>query len=406
MAGVLGMILAGGEGSRLRPLTESRSKPSVPFGGSYRLIDFALNNFVNADLMRIYVLTQFKSQSLYLHMKKGWNLSGITDRFIDTVPAQMRDGKRWYEGTADAIYQNIRFVELADPDQVCIFGSDHIYKMDIRQMLDFHKRVEASLTVSAIRMPLSEASEFGVIEVDENGKMIGFEEKPQNPKSIPGSPGEALVSMGNYIFETDALCKELREDADNEASSHDFGKDIIPKMFPQGDVYVYDFSTNKISGEKETTYWRDVGSIDSYWSAHMDLLDKDPQFSLYNRKWQLHTYYPPLPPATFVDVDENKVNKVTDSLISGGSYVQGSDIYKSVLGYRSNVASGSMISESILLGDVKVGAGCKIRRAIIDKNVELAPGTVIGEDLELDAQRFHVSPDGIVVVKKGMKVGF
>ncbi|MDN3679818.1 glucose-1-phosphate adenylyltransferase [Vibrio tapetis subsp. quintayensis] len=406
MAGVLGMILAGGEGSRLRPLTESRSKPSVPFGGSYRLIDFALNNFVNADLMRIYVLTQFKSQSLYLHMKKGWNLSGITDRFIDTVPAQMRDGKRWYEGTADAIYQNIRFIELADPDQVCIFGSDHIYKMDIRQMLDFHKRVEASLTVSAIRMPLSEASEFGVIEVDENGKMIGFEEKPQNPKPIPGSPDEALVSMGNYIFESDALCEELRIDAEIETSSHDFGKDIIPKMFPQGNVYVYDFSTNKISGEKETTYWRDVGSIDSYWSAHMDLLDKDPQFSLYNRKWQLHTYYPPLPPATFVDVDESKVNKVTDSLISGGSYVQGSDIYKSVLGYRSNVASGSMISESILLGDVKVGAGCKIRRAIIDKNVELAPGTVIGEDLELDAQRFHVSPDGIVVVKKGMKVGF
>jgi len=406
MAGVLGMILAGGEGSRLRPLTESRSKPSVPFGGSYRLIDFALNNFVNADLMRIYVLTQFKSQSLYLHMKKGWNLSGITDRFIDTVPAQMRDGKRWYEGTADAIYQNIRFIELADPDQVCIFGSDHIYKMDIRQMLDFHKRMEASLTVSVIRMPLSEATEFGVIEVDQNGKMIGFEEKPQNPKPIPGCPDEALVSMGNYIFESDALCKELREDADKENSSHDFGKDIIPKMFPEGDVYVYDFSTNKISGEKETTYWRDVGTIDSYWAAHMDLLDNDPEFSLYNRKWQLHTYYPPLPPATFVDVDENKVNKVKDSLISGGSYVQGSDIYKSVLGYRSNIAGGSMISESILLGDVKVGAGCKIRRAIIDKNVELAPGTIIGEDLELDAQRFHVSPEGIVVVSKGTKVGF
>jgi glucose-1-phosphate adenylyltransferase len=278
--------------------------------------------------------------------------------------------------------------------------------MDIRQMLDFHKRMEASLTVSAIRMPLSEATEFGVIEVDQNGKMIGFEEKPQNPKPIPGSPDEALVSMGNYIFESDALCKELREDADNENSSHDFGKDIIPKMFPEGNVYVYDFSTNKISGEKETTYWRDVGTIDSYWAAHMDLLDKDPHFSLYNRKWQLHTYYPPLPPATFVDVDENKVNKVTDSLISGGSYVQGSDIYKSVLGYRSNVASGSMISESILLGDVKVGAGCKIRRAIIDKNVELAPGTIIGEDLELDAQRFHVSPEGIVVVSKGTKVGF
>ncbi|USD66261.1 glucose-1-phosphate adenylyltransferase [Vibrio sp. SCSIO 43136] len=405
MAGVLGMILAGGEGSRLRPLTESRSKPSVPFGGSYRLIDFALNNFVNADLMRIYVLTQFKSQSLYLHMKKGWNLSGITDRFIDPVPAQMRDGKRWYEGTADAIYQNIRFIELANPDQVAIFGSDHIYKMDIRQMLDFHKRMEAKLTVSAIRMPLEEASEFGVIEVDASGKMIGFQEKPENPKSIPGSPNEALVSMGNYIFDSEALCAELRVDAENENSSHDFGKDIIPKMFPEGEVYVYDFSTNKISGEKDTTYWRDVGTIDSYWAAHMDLLEQDPKFSLYNRSWPLHTYYPPLPPATFVDAQERKV-KVTDSLIAGGSYVQGSEIYKSVLGYRSNVAAGSHISESILLGDTKVGAGCTIRRAIIDKDVEIAPGTVIGEDLELDRKRFHVSPDGIVVIKKGSKIGF
>ncbi|USD61471.1 glucose-1-phosphate adenylyltransferase [Vibrio sp. SCSIO 43140] len=405
MAGVLGMILAGGEGSRLRPLTESRSKPAVPFGGSYRLIDFALNNFINADLMRIYVLTQFKSQSLYQHMRKGWNLTGITDRFIDPIPAQMRDGKRWYEGTADAIYQNVRFVELANPEHVCIFGSDHIYKMDIRQMLDFHKRREAKLTVSALRMPLAEASEFGVIEVDENGNMIGFEEKPENPKSIPGHPDMALVSMGNYIFEAESLCKELRLDAENENSSHDFGKDIIPKMFPEGGVYVYDFSTNKISGEKDTTYWRDVGTIDSYWAAHMDLLHEDPEFSLYNRKWPLHTYYPPLPPATFVDAEHEKI-KVTDSLIAGGSYVRGSSIFKSVLGFRSNIAAGSIVSESVILGDVKIGAGCTIKRAIIDKNVEIAPGTVIGEDLELDAKRFHVSPGGIVVIKKGTKVGF
>ncbi|MFA0086312.1 glucose-1-phosphate adenylyltransferase [Vibrio sp. 10N.286.49.C2] len=405
MAGVLGMILAGGEGSRLRPLTESRTKPAVPFGGSYRLIDFALNNFINADLMRIYVLTQFKSQSLYQHMRKGWNLAGITDRFIDPIPAQMRDGKRWYEGTADAIYQNISFIELSTPDQVCIFGSDHIYKMDIRQMLDFHKRVDAKLTVSALRMPLSEASEFGVIEVDETGKMIGFEEKPSNPKSIPGHPDMALISMGNYIFDADTLCTELKLDADNTESSHDFGKDIIPKMFPEGEVYVYDFSTNKISGEKGTTYWRDVGSIDSYWSAHMDLLEHDPDFSLYNRKWPLHTFYPPLPPATFIDAEDRKV-KVTDSLIAGGSYIQGASIYKSVLGYRSNIAAGTKISESVIIGDVKIGAGCTIKNAIIDKNVEIAPGTVIGEDLELDAKRFHVSPGGIVVIKKGTKVGF
>ena len=405
MAGVLSMILAGGEGSRLRPLTESRSKPSVPFGGSYRLIDFALNNFINAGLTQIYVLTQFKSQSLYLHMKKGWNLSGITGSFIDSVPAQMRDGKRWYEGTADAIYQNISFVRQAEPEQVCIFGSDHIYKMDIRQMLDFHKEKKARLTVSALRMPLSEASQFGVIQVDEDGKMIGFEEKPANPKSIPGQPDFALVSMGNYIFDTKPLCNELCEDAVNKSSSHDFGKDIIPKMYQEGGVYVYDFSTNVINGEKEATYWRDVGTIDSYWSAHMDLLDKDPQFSLYNRKWPLHTYFPPLPPATFVDMDRHETN-VTDSLIAGGSYVQGAHVYKSVLGYRSNIAAGSLISESILLGDVKIGAGCSIRRAIIDRHVEIAPGTVIGENPELDAKRFHISPEGIVVVAKGTKVGF
>ncbi len=405
MAGVLGMILAGGEGSRLMPLTESRSKPSVPFGGSYRLIDFALNNFVNADLMRIYVLTQFKSQSLSVHMKKGWNVSSITNRFIDTIPAQMRDGKRWYEGTADAIYQNIRFVELSEAEDVCIFGSDHIYKMDIRQMLDFHRRNEALLTVSAIRMPISEASQFGVIEVDEQGKMVGFEEKPANPKSIPGEPDWALVSMGNYIFETKTLCQELRKDADNPDSSHDFGKDIIPEMYPEGGVYVYDFSTNKIKGETGNSYWRDVGTIEAYWSAHMDLLDKNPTFSLYNRSWPLHTYYPPLPPATFVDCDERKV-KVTDSLISGGSYIQGSCIYKSVLGFRTNIAAGSTVSESVILGDVKIGAGCTIKRAIIDKNVEIAPGTVIGENLELDRQRFHVSDEGIVVIAKGTKVGF
>jgi glucose-1-phosphate adenylyltransferase len=405
MAGVLGMILAGGEGSRLMPLTESRSKPAVPFGGSYRLIDFALNNFVNADLMRIYVLTQFKSQSLYLHMKKGWNLSGITDRFIDSIPAQMRDGKRWYEGTADAIYQNIRFIELSTPDQVCIFGSDHIYKMDIRQMLDFHKRVDAKLTVSALRMPLKEASQFGVIEVDEAGKMVGFEEKPCNPKAIPGHPDLALVSMGNYIFDTDKLCAELRRDAEDNQSSHDFGKDIIPKLFPEGEVYVYDFSTNKIKGEKDTTYWRDVGTIEAYWAAHMDLLEHDADFSLYNRSWPLHTYYPPLPPATFVDSHDRKV-QITDSLISGGSYIQGAKIYKSVLGYRSNIGANTLVSESVILGDVKIGEGCTIKRAIIDKNVEIAPGTMIGEDLELDRQRFHVSDEGIVVIAKGTKVGF
>lgn len=405
MAGVLGMILAGGEGSRLRPLTDSRSKPAVPFGGSYRLIDFALNNFLNADLMRIFVLTQFKSQSLYVHMKKGWNVSGITGRFIDPIPAQMRMGKRWYDGTADAIYQNIRFIELESPDQVCIFGSDHIYKMDVKQMLDFHHAHEADLTVSALRMPISEASAFGVIEVNQNGRMIGFEEKPANPKAIPGDPEHALVSMGNYIFETGVLCKELEEDAMNESSSHDFGKDIIPKLFPQGKVYVYDFTTNIIPGEKTAGYWRDVGTIESYWQAHMDLLSEDAPFSLYNRQWQLHTYYPPLPPATVLDGDNCKVD-INNCMISAGSYIRGARVYKSVLGFRTNVDHCTTISESIILGDVKIGANCSIRRAIIDKNVQIAPGTVIGENPEEDRKKYHVSEEGIVVIPKGAKIGY
>ncbi|PSW19799.1 glucose-1-phosphate adenylyltransferase [Photobacterium sanctipauli] len=405
MAGVLGMILAGGEGSRLRPLTDTRTKPAVPFGGSYRLIDFALNNFLNADLMKIYVLTQFKSQSLYVHMKKGWNVSGITGRFIDPIPAQMRMGKRWYDGTADAIYQNLRFIQLEEPDQVCIFGSDHIYKMDVKQMLDFHLEKKADLTVSALRMPLSEASAFGVIEVDENGCMVGFEEKPENPKSIPGDPEHALVSMGNYIFETDVLSKELEEDAVNEESSHDFGKDIIPKLFPQGKVFVYDFTKNVIPGEKTAGYWRDVGTIESYWQAHMDLLSEDAPFSLYNRQWQLHTYYPPLPPATVLDSDEHKVD-TNNCMISAGSYIRGAKVHRSVLGFRTNVDTGTTISESVILGDVKIGANCSIRKAIIDKNVQIAPGTVIGENLEEDKKKYHVSDEGIVVIPKGAKIGY
>ncbi|MBB1464578.1 glucose-1-phosphate adenylyltransferase [Vibrio sp. SG41-7] len=400
MSRVLGMVLAGGEGSRLRPLTESRSKPAVPFGGSYRLIDFALNNFVNADLLKIYVLTQFKSQSLFVHMKKAWNINGLSGAFIDPIPAQMRTGKRWYEGTADAIYQNLNFMKLEQPEQVCIFGSDHIYKMDIKQMIDFHKEKEAALTVSALRMPLAEASSFGVIEVDSDGRMIGFEEKPVVPKHIPGDPEFALVSMGNYVFEAEALFAELIEDASLENSSHDFGKDIIPKMFPRGNVFVYDFSTNRITGEKDEVYWRDVGTIDAYWQAHMDLLEKDAPFSLYNRKWPLHTYYPPLPPATFTDSENGRV-QVIDSLVCNGSYIRDSRIEKSVLGFRSNVAADCDITESILLGDVKIGDNCILHRVIVDKGATIAPGTQIGINLSEDRKRYHVSENGIVVIPKG-----
>lgn len=406
MARILSMVLAGGEGTRLYPLTQSRSKPSVPFGGSYRLIDFALNNFVNSDFLRIYVLTQFKSQSLNIHLRKAWHLSGITDRFIDAIPAQMRMGKRWYDGTADAIYQNSRFIEIDDPDHVCIFGSDHIYKMDIRQMVDFHQRQDAELTVAAIQVPVSEAHQFGVIEVDADGRMIGFEEKPtSNPKTIPGDPEHVLASMGNYVFKAKTLISELKRDAEDEQSSHDFGKDIIPQLFPQGKVFVYNFNDNQIEGEQGGSYWRDVGTISAYWQAHMDLLEDEPPFSLYNRKWALHTYYPPLPPATFKDSGHHET-QVSQSLVSGGCYILGSSLHKSVLGFRCHIRSGSQISGTIMLGNTKVGENCVIRNAIIDKDVEIAPGTLIGEDLELDRRRFTVSDEGIVVIPKGSRVGF
>ncbi len=407
MAGILAMILAGGEGRRLHPLTENRSKPAVPFGGSYRLLDFALNNFANADILKIYVLTQFKSQSLNIHLNQAWHLSGITDRFIDPVPAQQRVGRRWYDGTADAIYQNEKFIEINEPEHVCIFGSDHIYKMDIRQMADYHKQKGADLTVAAIKVSKDQAYHFGIIEVDEEGRMIGFQEKPsvEEAKTIPGDDQHVLASMGNYIFETNTLLRELRRDAEVEESDHDFGKDIIPNLFPQGKVFVYNFNENKIPGEPDGVYWRDVGTLDAYWEAHMDLLQDEAPFSLYNRKWPLHTFHPPLPPATFKDCGGFKT-KVSRSLLSAGCFILGSVIESSVLGFHTHVRSGSKITNSVILGSVKIGEGCRINNAIIDKEVEIAPGTIIGENPEHDRARFQVSDNGIVVIAKNSKVGF
>lgn len=414
MSGVMAMILAGGEGTRLMPLTKSRSKPSVPFGGSYRLIDFVLNNFVNSGILRLFVITQYKSQSLYMHLKNGWTVSGIPGCFIDPIPAQMRTGKEWYQGTADAIYQNLTFIEDQYPDDVCVFGSDHIYKMDIRQMLQYHHANKADLTVAAIRLPSKDcAKNFGVIEVDQNGRMIGFEEKPEFPKEIPGDPGYSLVSMGNYIFKTDIMSHELRVDAEDSKSSHDFGKDIIPKLFPRGNVFVYNLSNNVIDGEPKEVYWRDVGSVDAYWDAHMDLLKDNAPFSLMNVKWALHTFYPPLPPAHFSDTAHNQ-SMVSQSMISAGCNIEGAHINKSVLGFRCSVLDGADVEESVFIGDVKIGANCKIRRAIIDRDVELAPGFTLGYDAEADKKLItsddpngpRISSGGIIVIPKGMKLGF
>ncbi|NDY72259.1 glucose-1-phosphate adenylyltransferase [Desulfobacter hydrogenophilus] len=409
MSGILSMILAGGEGTRLFPFTSNRAKPAVPFGGSYRIIDFVLNNFVNSDLHSIFVLTQFKSHSLMKHLSQAWRISGLTGYFIDPIPAQMRMGKHWYKGTCDAIYQNLNLIDDYDPEVVCVFGGDHIYKMEIRQMIDFHKNKGAELTVAAIPVPVEMAGQFGVIEVDENGKMIGFEEKPkQNPKTIPNRPTHVMASMGNYVFDADAMVNYLQIDAEDDDSIHDFGYNILPMMFPNGNVYVYDFSTNVIMGEPANSkgYWRDVGTVDAYYEANMDLIAATPSFDLYNRHWPLRSYSPAVPPAKFVHNQEERTGHAINSAVSSGCIISGALVNKSILGYRVHVHSRTSIEQSVIMGNTDIGPDCRIRRAIIDKDVMVAPGTIIGENPELDRQRFQVSEGGVVVIPKGARVGF
>ncbi|MBF0350336.1 MAG: glucose-1-phosphate adenylyltransferase [SAR324 cluster bacterium] len=404
---VLSMILAGGEGTRLYPLTIDRAKPSVPIGGNYRIIDFVLNNFMNSGVLKMYVLTQFKSHSLMRHLRLGWRISGLTRTFIDPIPAQMQTGKKWYEGTADAIYQNINLIKDEDPELVCIFGGDHIYKMDIQQMIKFHQKKNAVMTVAAIPVPIRDAHHFGVIEVDDDWKMIGFQEKPkENPKTIPGDPDHVLASMGNYVFNTKELVEELMEDAQNVDSDHDFGKNIIPHLYPQGGVYVYNFLENDIPGisEKERGYWRDVGTIDAYWEANMDFIQVDPVFNLYNHKWPLNTYNPPYPPAKFVHFSEIRTGHAINSMVATGTIISGAMVEQCVISYNVRIHSFCHVSQSVIMDNVQIGRGAQIQRAIIDKDTIIAPGTRIGYDLEADRKRFHVSPNGIVVIPKGVRV--
>lgn len=406
MAGVISIILAGGEGTRLFPLTRGRSKPAVPFAGQYRIIDFALNNFVNSDLLKIYILTQFKSQSLNIHLRQAWHMSGITDRFIDPIPAQMRMGKRWYEGTADAIYQNMRFIQTHQPDHVCVFGSDHIYKMDIRQMVELHKKRNAKCTVAAIKVPIHEASQFGVIEINDNWEMVGFEEKPSVPKSLPHEPEYALVSMGNYVFAAETLYQVLNEDANKTKTSHDFGKDIIPELCAQGDVIVYDFSRNQIEGDQgNQMYWRDVGTIDSYWQANMELLIKEPELDMYNHRWPMRTYHPPIPPAQIRASRNGKESVVRNCAISSGCEVFGATIDHSVLGYDVKVRVNAEIFDSVLMGNNLIGKGTKLKKCVLDKHVTVADDVTIGLDKTQDLARgFTISPNGVTVVPHGTKV--
>lgn len=403
------MILAGGEGKRLYPLTRDRAKPAVPFGGRYRIIDFVINNFINSGFYKIKILTQYKSDSLNQHIARSWPVSPILGQYIDLVPAQMRTDGNWYQGTADAVFQNITHIHDENPKHVCVFGGDHIYRMDVSQMMRFHKLKNAALTISAIPIPISEASEFGIIEVDDEWRLTGFQEKPQTaPKSIPGRPDMCLASMGNYIFEAEDLINEVQEDAKNPNSNHDFGKNIIPKMLQDGKkVYVYDYSQNEYTGmsEAEKGYWRDVGSIDSYWQANMDLLDYNPELNLYSTDWPLRTYNYNFPPAKFIWEEGDRVGMATNSMVSEGCIISGGSISRCVLSPKVRINSFSNVTDSILMENVNVGRYCEIKKAIIDKNVDIPPYTKIGINPDEDRARgFLVSAGGVTVVPKGAKL--
>ncbi len=401
---ILSVVLAGGEGKRLYPLTRDRAKPAVPFAGRYRIVDFVLSNMINSGFLRIKVLTQFKSNSLNNHISRHWSIAPNMDIYVELVPAQMRVGPWWYKGSADAIYQSLDIITDENPDYVCVFGADHIYRMDLRQMLDFHMEREAELTVAAVPAPVKEARGFGIIEIDTEGRMIGFEEKPERPKEIPGRPGWALCSMGNYIFNTNVLVQEIIRDAQDESSAHDFGRNIITSMYERYPVYVYDFSKNVVPGNegKEVGYWRDVGDIDTYWKAHMDMVSVSPTFNLYNYRWPIRTGTKPLPPAKFVFANETerRVGIATDSMVSEGCIISGGHINRTVIGPRCRINSYSYVTDTVINENVDVGRYAQIRNAVIDKHSYIAPGVKIGYDPEYDRSRFTVTPGGVVVIPR------
>lgn len=402
------MVLAGGEGRRLHPLTAERAKPAVPFGGRYRIIDVVLSNLVNSGLTRIKVLTQYKSASLEEHVARAWRLSPILDNYIETIPAQQRTGLNWFRGSADAIWQCWNVVQDANADTAVIFGGDHVYKMDVRQMIDRHFETEAELTVAAVPVPYEEAKSFGVLQVDAEGRVLDFREKSEHPPEIPGRPGWCLASMGNYIFDVKVLEEELRLDQDDEASAHDFGKSILPAMVARGRrVYLYDFGKNHILGEENPGYWRDIGTIESYFDANLDLVSIKPEFNLYNPRWPLRTGMSFDPPAKFVFSDQAsaRVGLATDSMVTDGCIISGGQIHTSVLSNRVRVNSFAQVEQCILLEGVQVGRYSRLRRTIVDKGVTIPPGMSIGFDPEEDRRRgFHVSDTGIVVIPKGAQL--
>ncbi|MDP2601673.1 MAG: glucose-1-phosphate adenylyltransferase [Deltaproteobacteria bacterium] len=401
---ILGIVLAGGKGERLYPLTQERAKPAVPIGGKYRLIDFVLSNFANSGIESIYVLTQFKAQSLMRHLEEAWRVSDFrNDRFLTVVPAQMRVGGDWYQGTADAVYQNLNLIERHRPELVAVFGADHIYRMNVQQMIDHHRAVGADVSVAVLPVDIEMATNFGIVEVDDDWRVRAFDEKPAAPKAIPGEPSHALVSMGNYVFNSDLLIETLRADAKQADSRHDFGSNILPSLVASHNLSAYDFHKNRVpldfKGE-EASYWRDVGTLESYYEANMDLRAISPSLNLYNRSWPIRTLGYGGPPPKFVFDAESRTGVAINSIVAEGTIISGSKIYGSIIGQHVRIHSYCHIEDSIIMDWVEIGRGCRIKNAIIDKFNTLVPGTEIGYDREKDRQRYTVAGDRITVMPR------
>ncbi|HAN23404.1 MAG: glucose-1-phosphate adenylyltransferase [Microbacterium sp.] len=406
---VFGIILAGGEGKRLMPLTVDRAKPAVPFGGQYRLIDFAISNLINSGLRQLVVLTQYKSHSLDRHISQTWRMSALLDSYVTSVPAQQRLGKRWFSGSADAILQSLNLIHDEAPDIVVVGGADHVYRMDFRQMLEAHIASGARATVAGIRQPIGLADQFGVIDVEPTDptRIREFLEKPQNPTGLADAPHEVLASMGNYIFDTDALIEAVTSDGELPTSNHDMGGDIIPYFVSRGEAGVYDFKDNEVPGStaRDRAYWRDVGTIDSFFDAHRDLISTLPVFNLYNTDWPIHSQMLNSPPAKFVRDAVGRIGNTIDSIVSLGSVLSGTHLERSVVGPWTLSGGGATITDAVLFDRVRIGAGARIHRAILDKNVVLADGATVGVDRELDLSRgFTVTDSGITVVGKGVRI--